>query len=118
MQNITENLTKLISEITQMEMDNKKLNEDIREIEKEKAEAYKKFDTDTHVLVEREMLQAIIDNADELSSNANYTEDYIESAESSISDARYNSGDMVNQASGISGDLEKLLKSTKGEENE
>ena len=43
MQNITENLTKLISQITQMEKDNLKLNEDIRAIEKEKAEGYKTF---------------------------------------------------------------------------
>ena len=37
MQNkLTETLTSFISQITQMEMDNKKLNEDIRELEKEK----------------------------------------------------------------------------------
>ena len=36
MNNITETLTSFISEITQMEMDNKKLNEDIRVLEKEK----------------------------------------------------------------------------------
>ena len=37
MQNkLTETLTTFISEITQMELDNKKLNEDLRVLEKEK----------------------------------------------------------------------------------
>ena len=35
MNNLTETLTGLISNITQMEKDNKKLNDDIRELEKE-----------------------------------------------------------------------------------
>ena len=107
-----------IESIQELHKDWKIAEEKVVELKKENKELMNGFDTDTHILVEREKLQAIIDNADELSSNANYTEDYIESAESSISDARYNSGDMVNQASDISGDLEKLLKSTKGEENE
>ena len=46
MQNkLTETLTSFISQITQMEMDNKKLNEDIRELEKEKEKGYKSFNT-------------------------------------------------------------------------
>ena len=107
--NLTETLTTFISQITQMEMDNKKLNEDIRELEKEKVEGYKSFNTETHVLVEREALQNAIDVADELSSNAMYTRDYIESAESSINDARYNADDMEMQAKDVRRDLEKLL---------
>ena len=110
MQNkLTETLTSFISQITQMEMDNKKLNEDIRELEKEKVEGYKSFNTETHVLVEREALQNAIDVADELSSNAMYTRDYIESAENNINDARYNSDDIVDSARDVRRDLEKLL---------
>ena len=117
MQNITENLTKLISQITQMEKDNLKLNEDIREMEKEKAEGYKKFDTDTHILVEREKLETAIDIADELSCSASYSRDNIESAESSISDASYNAGDIESQASDVRCELEAILK-PKEEETE
>jgi len=106
---LTETLTSFISEITQMEMDNKKLNEDIRELEKEKVEGYKSFNTETHVLVEREALQTAINIADDLSSSAMYTRDSIESAESNINEARYNSGDIVNEAKDVMRDLEKLL---------
>ena len=61
MQNkLTETLTSFISEITQMERNNTKLNEDIRELEKEKEKGYKSFNTETHVLVERETLSKIL----------------------------------------------------------
>ena len=114
--NITETLTSFISEITQMEMDNKKLNEDIRELEKEKEKGYKTFNTETHVLVKREALQTAIDVADELSSNAGYTRDYIESAENNINDARNNSDDIVDSANDVRRDLEKLLVEEEKEE--
>jgi len=118
MQNkLTETLTSFISEITQMELDNKKLNEDIRELEKEKEKGYKSFNTETHVLVEREVLKTAIDIADDLSSSAMSTRDYIESAESSISDARYNSDEIVDSANDVRRDLEKLLVEEKEEES-
>ena len=117
MQNITENLTKLISQITQMEKDNLKLNEDIREIEKEKAEGYKTFNTETHILVEREKLESVIDIADEIYSNSDYTGDEIDRAQSAINDAKYNSDDIGSQARDVSRDLEAILK-PKEEETE
>ena len=54
-----------LSEIEQMEEDNKKLNEDISVLEKEKADGYSKFDTETHVLVERKTLKGISDSLDD-----------------------------------------------------
>ena len=114
--NLTETLTSFISQITQMEMDNKKLNEDIRELEKEKVEGYKTFNTETHVLVEREVLQSAINIADELSCDADSVLDNIESAESCINDARYNAEDMENQARDVRRDLEKLLVEEEKEE--
>ena len=114
--NITKTLTSFISEITQMEMDNKKLNEDIRELEKEKVEGYKSFNTETHVLVERAALKSAINVVDELSSSAMSTRDYMESAESDINDARYNADDMEMQAEDVRRDLEKLLVEEEKEE--
>ena len=67
MQNkLTETLTSFISEITQMERNNTKLNEDIRELEKEKEKGYKSFNTETHVLVERKALLEAIEIAEDL----------------------------------------------------
>ena len=116
MNNITETLTSFISEITQMEMDNKKLNEDIRELEKEKVKGYKSFNTETHILVEREALKSAINVVDELSSSAMSTSDYMDSAKSCISDARYNADDMEMQAEDVRRDLEKLLVEEEKEE--
>ena len=109
MNNVTDSLTKLISEITQIEKNNTTLNEQLLSLEKEKREGYKSFNTETHVLVERKALREVIEYADDLSSNAMYTRDNIESAESNINEARYNSDEIVDGARDVRRDLEKLL---------
>ena len=119
MQNkLTETLTSFISEITQMERNNTKLNEDIRELEKEKEKGYKSFDTETHILVERETLSDILRGVDELRSNADYTLEEIETAERSISDARYNADDVRDSARNLECDIEALLIEYVKEEKE
>ena len=115
MQNLTDTLTTLISEITQMEQDNKKLNEDIRELEIEKKEGYKKFDTDTHILVERKFLEDI---ADEVSSSADSARENAESAESYVSDAGYSARDARDSANDIENDIKQILKVEEEEETE
>ena len=117
MQNkLTETLTSFISQITQMEMDNKKLNEDIRELEKEKEKGYKSFNTETHILVERETLARILRGADELRSNASYTVDEIVTAERSINDARYNADDVRDNARDLVNKITDLLEEEEEEE--
>ena len=64
--NLTETLTSFISQITQMEKDNKNLNEDIRELEKEKETGYKAFNTTTHVLIKRDDLDDLMTSLDNL----------------------------------------------------
>ena len=119
MQNkLTETLTSFISEITQMERNNTKLNEDIRELEKEKEKGYKSFNTETHVLVERETLEKILGEANNLRSNADYTLEEIETAERSISDARYNADDVRDSARNLECDIEDLLTEYVKEEKE
>ena len=117
MQNkLTETLTSFISEITQMERNNLKLNEDIRELEKEKEKGYKSFNTETHILVERETLARILRGADELRSNANYTLDEIDTAERSINDARYNADDVRDNARDLVNKITDLLEEEEEEE--
>ena len=81
---LTENLTTLISKITQMEKDNTKLNEDIRAIEKEKEEGYKTFNTETHILLKRDDLDELMSNLDTLTCTADDALDEIESAQSRL----------------------------------
>ena len=119
MQNkLTETLTSFISQITQMEMDNKKLNEDIRELEKEKEKGYKSFNTETHILVERKVLDNLLSNVNDLRHNASYTLDEIDTAERSISDARYNADDVRDSARNLASDIEDLLAEAEAEEEE
>ena len=117
MQNkLTETLTSFISEITQMERNNTKLNEDLRELEKEKEKGYKSFNTETHVLVEREALEKILKLADELLYNVGYTLDEIDTAERSINDARYNADDVRDSSRNLASDIEDLLAEAGEEE--
>ena len=119
MQNkLTETLTSFISEITQMERNNLKLNEDIRELEKEKEKGYKSFNTETHILVERQVLENLLSNVSDLRHNASYTLDEIDTAERSINDARYNADDVRDSARNLASDIEDLLAEAEEEEEE
>ena len=89
MNNLTETLTTLISNVTQMESNNKKLNEDIRAIEKEKEEGYKTFNTDTHILLKRDDLDELMSDIESLKSTADNTRDEASSAQSSADEAQY-----------------------------
>ena len=119
MQNkLTETLTSFISEITQMERNNLKLNEDIRELEKEKEKGYKSFNTETHILVEKRVLDNLLSNVNDLRHNASYTLDEIDTAERSINDARYNADDVRDSARNLASDIEDLLAEAEEEEEE
>ena len=75
MQDITETLKSMISEFEQLVRDNAKLNEDLLALEKEKRDGYKKFNTDTHVLVERDTLENISDELSNAKHEARYAEE-------------------------------------------
>ena len=92
---ITEGLDNLVSriqqyrdEIEQVEKDNNKLNEDLQALEKERDEGYKSFNTDTHILIERDVLQSIRDDLQEAKTSANYAVDEANSAESCAEEAK------------------------------
>ena len=56
MSKLANDFTDFLSKVEQMEKDNEKLNEDIQKLEKEKAEGWRKFNTDTHILMDRKEL--------------------------------------------------------------
>ena len=106
---LTENLTTLISKITQMEKDNIKLNEDIRAIEKEKEEGYKTFNTDTHILLKRDDLDELMSDIESLKSTADNTRDEASSAQSSADEAQYSAQNAYNEARECHRDLESMI---------
>ena len=92
---ITEGLDNLVSriqqyrdEIEQVEKDNNKLNEDLQALEKERDEGYKSFNTDTHILIERDVLKSIKEDLVEAKSSASYAVDEANSAESCAEEAK------------------------------
>ena len=115
---LTENLTTLISKITQMEKDNTKLNEDIRAIEKEKAEGYKTFNTDTHILLKRDDLDDLIASLDSLECTADTANDEISSAQSSADEAQYSAQNARDEARSCRRDLESMVVEAEETEKE
>ena len=92
---ITEGLDNLVSriqqyrdEIEQVEKDNNKLNEDLQALEKERDEGYKSFNTDTHILIERDVLTSIRDDLQEAKTSANYAVDEAGTAQSCAEEAK------------------------------
>ena len=116
MNNLTETLTGLISNITQMESDNKKLNDDIRELEKEKEAGYKTFNTTTHILLKRDDLNDLMSSLDSLECTADTANDEISSAQSSADDAQYSARNAYDEARECRRELECLMQKTEEEE--
>ena len=115
---LTENLTTLISKITQMEKDNIKLNEDIRAIEKEKEEGYKTFNTDTHILLKRDDLDELMSDIESLESTADTARDEASSAQSNAEEAEYSAGTVRDEARRCFRDLESMIVEAKATEKE
>ena len=73
-----------LSEIEQMQKNNETLTEGIQKLEKEQDEGWKKFNTDTHILVEIDKLESLLDRAGEVSTY--------------VSDAKYDADEASNYA--------------------
>ena len=112
MQNITENLTSIISQITAIEKENEKL----KRINKTLLLSY---NTDTHILVEKETLSDLADKMDIMISDADSSSNNCETAEEEIRNAKYYADECSGGAYDLKDKLEKLLKpKEKGENNE
>ena len=103
MQNITENLTSVISQITAIEKENEKLKEIIER-------QVKSYDTDTHILVEKEVLNNIADKMDTIVSDADSSSSYCETIEDEVSNAKYYAEECSNEAYNLRDKLGKILK--------
>ena len=86
--NIVGCINRMKDDIEQLEEDNKKLNEDLQVLEKERDEGYKSFNTDTHILIERDALESIREDLVEAQSSSSYALDEAGQAESCAEDAK------------------------------
>ena len=99
-----------LSEIEQIEEDNKTLTEDIRVIEKEKAEGHSKFNTETHILIDREKLSELKSSLEEAYCSCDNTQDEASNIESHASEVYNSAGYARDEVSDAQRTLEKLFK--------
>tara|TARA_R100001129_G_C5232245_1_gene222928 strand:+ start:334 stop:720 length:387 start_codon:yes stop_codon:yes gene_type:complete len=88
LEGIVLSLNRLKHDIEQLQKDNKKLNDDILILEKSRDEAYKSFNTKTHILISRDSLDDIRENLLEAKSSASYAYDEAGTAQSCAEEAK------------------------------
>ena len=114
MSKLHDRFANFLSEVEQMEKNNDKLTEDIQQLEKEKADGYSKFNTETHALIKREDLESLLyqiedaesdinsaencsndmyGQAEEVNSNCNYARKAVERANEAVNDMLNDKGD-------------------------
>ena len=108
MQNITENLTSVISQITAIEKENEKL----KRINKTLLLSY---NTDTHILVEKGMLSDLADKMDTIVSDADSSSSNCERIEDEVSNTKYYADEVSSNAQRVYDAMERLLKPKKEE---
>ena len=99
-----------LNEIEQMEENNKTLKEDLEVLEKEKAEGYSKFDTDTHILIEREKLSELKSSLEEVYCSCDSVSDEASNMESYANEVYNGAGYARDEVQDAQRKLEKLLK--------
>ena len=116
MSKLANDLTDFLSKVEQMEKDNEKLNEDIQKLEKEKAEGWRKFNTDTHILMDREELNNLVDRIDDIDYNISDIENYAEDTYSAAESASNYAYDAKREVSRLKTDLREMISPAKEEE--
>ena len=116
MSTLANNFTDFLSKVEQMENDNEKLNKDIQKLEKERAEGWKKFNTDTHVLMEREELENILNSIDDMAYTIGDVETYTEEASSAADSANSYAYDTKSSIRKLKKDVEDMISPAEKEE--
>ena len=113
---IKDRFANFLDEIEQMEKDNETLTEDLERLEKEKKEGYKKFNTETHTLLEKEKLKELKWSLEEAYSNCESVASDAESLESQASDVYNTAAYARDEICGAERMLTKLLISNETSE--
>ena len=116
MSTLANNFTDFLSKVEQMEKDNEKLTEDIQKLEKEKADGLRKFNTDTHMLMERKELENILNTIDDIDYNISDIESYAEEAYSAAESANNYAYDAKREFNQLRSDFEDVISPSKKEE--
>ena len=113
---IKDRFANFLDEIEQMEKDNETLTEDLERLEKEKKEGYKNFDTETHILLDREKLKELKWALEEAYSSCDNVSDEAGSLESLAGEVRSGAGYARDEICSAEEMLKKLLISSETSE--
>ena len=102
-------------EIVQIKNDNKKLNEDIQALEKEKELGYNSFNTETHILVSKDSLNQIREHLEESRSSASYASDEANSARNCADEAEGSADSAMEYARYGMDNIDELLREAEKE---
>ena len=119
--NIVGCINRMKDDIEQLEQDNKKLNEDLQALEKERDEGYISFNTETHMLIDRDALKSLREDLMEAKSSSSYAIDEASNAESCAEDARGSAelaGDHIRYGVDKIDELIEQADKDKGDNNE
>ena len=116
MSKLANDFTDFLSKVEQMEKDNEKLNEDIQKLEKEKAEGWRKFNTDTHILMDRKELDNLVDRIDDIDYNISDIESYADEAYSAAESTSNYAYDAKRELSRVKTDFKDMISPAKKEE--
>ena len=108
--NIVLSIQKYRDSIIQLQRNNKKLNDDITALEKDKELAYVSFNTDTHALVDKSVLKSIVYDLEEAKDHAYRASQEADSAKSSAEEAEYSAKESEAYNEENIFKIEKLLK--------
>ena len=108
--NIVLSIQKYKDSIIQLQRNNKKLNDDMLVLEKEKDLAYTSFNTDTHLLVDKSVLESIIHDLEEAKDYAYQASGEADSAKSSAEEAEYSAKESEEYTEESIFKIEKLIK--------
>tara|TARA_R110000787_G_scaffold181168_1_gene293309 strand:+ start:125 stop:496 length:372 start_codon:yes stop_codon:yes gene_type:complete len=114
--NIVGCINRVKDDIEQLEQDNKKLNEDLQALEKERGEAYKSFNTETHILIDRDDLDMLNLCLKEVKEYTGYAYDECQQAENQIEEVRGSCDSANDEAREAVKRLNEII--TKGDDNE
>ena len=111
MKNITENLKNVISEITFMERENEMLNQKNKDL-------LDGFDTDTHILVNKDDFNALLDDLDTILCQSGDVVSECETTENSSSEAKYYAEEIEIKAKEVLSAFENMSKPKKEKKSE
>jgi uncharacterized protein Yka (UPF0111/DUF47 family) len=111
LENAVTSINLLKDEAEQLQQDNTVLTNTCKRLEDEQKDGYKTFNTDSHVLIERDDLRHIIDDNDDVRCNAENVSDEVNSARCSLEEVdTYTIEQAEQSADNLARDVKEITK--------